>query len=126
MQLTKAYAIRGGLIAFALAVISGILLPITFLACATDSTLRLNLLVPVCLAVILVKCLFAVPIGTWLGWHVGEKTAADPNFRFWAHCQQLVRGFLKQRAYRAVLTVVILLTAIKCGYSIYVYLAGSK
>jgi hypothetical protein len=126
MPNTKTYAIRGGLIAFALSIISGILLPITFLLCATDGTLRLNLLIPVCLAVILIKCLFAVPIGAWLGWQVGEKISADPNFRFWNHCKQLVVGFLQQRSYRVILSVIVLLTAVKCGYSIYVYLSGSK
>jgi hypothetical protein len=126
MPSSKSYALRGGLIAFALSVISGILLPITFLLCATDGALRAELLVPVCAAVILIKCLFAVPIGIWLGWHVGEKAAADPNFRFWAHCKNLIGGFLQQRAYRTILSVIVLLTAARCGYSIYLYLSSGR
>jgi hypothetical protein len=124
MPTSNAYAIRGGLIAFALSIISGILLPITFLLCATESTLRSDLLVPVCLAVILVKCLFAVPIGVWLGWHVGEKKTADPSFMFWNHCKQLVYGFLQQRSYRTIFSVITLLIAVKFGFWLYVYLSG--
>lgn len=119
MPTSKTFAIRGGLIAFALSVISGILLPITFLLCATDSPLRPNLLIPVCGVVILIKCFFAVPIGAWLGWHVGEKTKADPDFRFWKHCKQLAGGFLQQRAYRVILVVIITLTALKLAYWVY-------